>query len=109
MICDVPSAPPQPPSWTMQVAGNADAQLMLGFFTVGTEEQLTKVGAAVRTAGLVCEVQAEGEGAKQMLVLFGPATTRDAAFAFYNRVAGGEFGTTNHRLILVPAKEARAR
>ena len=107
MICDAPTVPPQPPSWTMQVAGNADAQLMLGFFTFGTEAQLTKVAGAVKAAGLVCEVQAEGAGAKQMLVLFGPGTTRDAAFAFYNRVAGGEFGTSNHRLILVPAKDAQ--
>ena len=107
MICDAPTTPPQPPSWTMQVAGNADAQLMLGFFTFGTEAQLTKVAGAVKAAGLLCEVQAEGAGAKQMLVLFGPGTTRDAAFAFYNRVAGGEFGTSNHRLILVPAKDAQ--
>jgi hypothetical protein len=109
MICDAPAQPPSPPSWTMQVAGNADAQLVLGFFTFGTEAQLTKVAGAVRTAGLVCEVQAEGTGAKQMLVLFSSATTRDAAFAFYNRVAGGEFGTSNHRLILVPAKDAQRR
>ena len=109
MICDAPSQAPQPPSWTMTVAGNPDAQLMLGFFTYGTEAQLTKVANAARTAGLLCEVSAEGAGAKQMLVLFGRSTTRDAAFAFYNRVAGGEFGTSQHRLLLVPAKEAQAR
>jgi hypothetical protein len=109
MICDAPAVPPQPPSWTMTVAGNPDAQLLLGFFTFGTEAQLTKVASAVRAAGLLCEVQAEGAGARQMLVLFGRSTTRDAAFAFYNRVACGEFGTTNHRLILVPAKEAQQR
>ena len=57
----------------------------------------------------MCEVQAEGLGAKEMLVLFGSSTTRDAAFAFYNRVAAGEFGTSKHRLILVPAKEAQRR
>ena len=109
MICDAPSQAPQPPSWTMTVAGNADAQLMLGFFTFGTEPQLAKVAAAVRAAGLICEVQSEGSGAKQILVLFGRGTTRDAAFAFYNRVAGGEFGTSQHRLLLVPAKAAQQR
>jgi hypothetical protein len=109
MICEAPTQAPEPPSWTMNVAGNADAQLMLGFFTLGTEAQLTKVAGAVRAAGLICEVQSEGTGAKQMLVLFGPSTTREAAFAFYNRVAGGEFGTSNHRLILVPAKDAQKR
>ena len=109
MICDAPTVPPQPPSWTMTVAGNPDAQLMLGFFTFGTEPQLTKVAGAAKAAGLLCEVQAEGSGAKQMLVLFGRSTTRDAAFAFYNRVASGEFGTSNHRLLLVPAKEAQKR
>ena len=109
MICDVPAQPLAPPSWTMQVAGNAEPQLVLGFFTFGTEAQLAKVAGAVRTAGLVCEVQADGSGARQMLVLFGSSTTRDAAFAFYNRVAGGEFGTSKHRLILVPAKEAQQR
>ena len=109
MICDVPSVPPQPPSWTMTVAGKPDAQLMLGFFTFGTEAQLTKVAGAAKATGLLCEVQAEGAGARQMLVLFGRSTTREAAFAFYNRVSGGEFGTSNHRLILVPAKEAQAR
>ena len=109
MICDVPAQPLAPPSWTMQVAGNADAQLVLGFFTFGTDAQLTKVAGAVRGAGLVCEVSAGTEGAKQMLVLFGSSTTREAAFAFYNRVAGGEFGTSNHRLILVPAKDAQRR
>ena len=44
-----------------------------------------------------------------MMVLFSASTTRDAAFAFYNRVAAGEFGTSQHRLLLVPAKEAKAR
>ena len=109
MICDAPSVPPQPPSWTMTVAGNPDAQLMLGFFTFGTEQQLTKVAAAVKAAGLLCEVPKEGLGAKQMLVLFTSSTTRDAAFALYNRVAAGEFGTSQHRLILVPAKEAQTK
>jgi hypothetical protein len=109
MICDAPSQAPQPPSWTMTVAGNPDAQLLLGFFTFGTEAQLAKVASAAKAAGLLCEVQAEGAGARQMLVLFGASTTRDAAFAFYNRVAGGEFGTSQHRLILVPAKEAQQR
>lgn len=109
MICDAPSAPPQPPSWTMTVAGNPDAQTVLGFFTFGTEAQLARVAGAVRAAGLLCEVQADGAGARQMLILFGRATTRDAAFALYNRVAGGEFGTTRHRLILVPAKEVQAK
>ena len=109
MICDAPSQAPQPPSWTITVAGNSDVQLMLGFFTFGTEAQLTGLAAAVRAAGLMCEVPAEGSGAKQMLVLFGASTTRDAAYAFYNRVAGGEFGTSQHRLLLVPAKEAQAR
>ena len=109
MICDAPAVPPQPPSWTMTVAGNPDAQLLLGFFTFGTEAQLTKVANAAKAAGLACEVPAEGAGAKQMLVLFGASTTRDAAFAFYNRVAGGEFGTSKHRLILVPANQAQRR
>ena len=109
MICDAPTQAPAPPAWTIQVAGNAEEQLMLGFFTFGTEAQLTKLAAAVRSAGLMCEVPAEGAGAKQMLVLFGPGTTREAAYAFYNRVAGGEFGTSQHRLLLVPAKEAKAR
>ena len=109
MICDAPSQAPAPPAWTLTVAGNPEAQLVLGFFTFGTEAQLTKLAAAVRLAGLICEVPSEGMGAKQMLVLFGPGTTREAAFAFYNRVAGGEFGTSQHRLLLVPAKEARAR
>ncbi len=109
MICDAPTVPPQPPSWTMTVAGNPDAQTVLGFFTFGTEQQLTKVAGAVRAAGLLCELQADGAGARQMLILFGAATTRDAAFAFYNRVAGGEFGTSNHRLLLVPAKEVQRR
>ena len=109
MICDAPTQAPAPPAWTIQVAGNPDAQLMLGFFTFGTEAQLTRLAAAVRTAGLMCEVPAEGAGAKQMLVLFGPGTTREAAYDFYNRVAGGEFGTSQHRLVLVPAKEAKAR
>ena len=101
MICDAPTQTLAPPSWTMQVAGNAEPQLMLGFFTFGTEAQLTQVAGSVKAAGLACEVQASGAGAKQMLVLFNVATTRDAAFAFYNRVAGGEFGTSKHRLILV--------
>jgi hypothetical protein len=109
MICDAPTVPPSPPSWTMTVAGNPDAQLLLGFFTFGTEPQLTRVAAAAKVAGLLCEVPTEGAGAKQMLVLFTSSTTRDAAFAFYNRVAAGEFGTSQHRLLLVPAKEAQAR
>ena len=109
MICDVPTAPPQPPSWTMTVAGNPEAQTVLGFFTFGTEAQLTRVAGAAKAAGLLCEVQADGAGARQMLILFGRSTTRDAAFAFYNRVAGGEFGTSNHRLLLVPTKEVQQR
>ena len=109
MICDLPSTPPQPPTWTMAVAGNPDAQTVLGFFTFGTEAQLTRVAGAVKAAGLLCEVQADGAGARQMLILFGRSTTQDAAFAFYNRVAGGEFGTSNHRLLLVPAKEVQRR
>ena len=109
MICDAPTQVPAPPTWTMTVAGNPDAQLVLGFFTFGAEPQLAKVAGAVRAAGLMCEVQADGAGARQMLILFGPGTTREAAFAFYNRVAGGEFGTSNHRLLLVPAKDAKAR
>ena len=107
MICDAPTQAPQPPAWTMTVAGNPDAQLMLGFFTFGTEAQLTKGAGAAKAAGLLCEVQAEGSGDKQMLVMFGSGTAREAAFAFYKRVAGGEFGTSNHRLLLVPAKEAQ--
>lgn len=109
MICDAPTQALAPPSWTMTVAGNPDAQVLLGFFTFGTEAQLTRLAAAVRAVGLVCEVPVEGSGAKQMLVLFSASTTRDAAFAFYNRVAGGEFGTSQHRLLLVPAKEAQRR
>ena len=109
MICDAPSQAPSPPAWTMTVVGQADPQLVLGFFTFGTEQQLTKVAAAVRTAGLMCEVPVEGQGAKQMLVLFGASTTREVAFALYNRVAAGEFGTSQHRLILVPASAAPAR
>ena len=109
MICDVPTQALAPPSWTMTVAGNPDAQSLLGFFTFGTEAQLIRLAAAVRTAGLMCEVPKEGTGAKQMLVLFGTSTTRDAAYAFYNRIAAGEFGTSQHRLLLVPAKEAQAR
>jgi hypothetical protein len=109
MICDAPTQALAPPSWTMQVAGNPDAQLVLGFFTFGTDAQLAGVAGAVRGAGLACEVSGGVEGAKQMLVLFSAATTRDAAFAFYNRVAGGEFGTSDHRLILVPAKDAQRR
>ena len=109
MICDAPTQAPAPPAWTMTVAGNPEAQLVLGFFTFGTEAQLEKLAGAVRAAGLLCEVQADGAGARQMLVLFGSATTREAAYAFYNRVAGGEFGTSQHRLLLVPAKEAQRR
>ena len=109
MICDAPAQPPQPPAWTLTVSGNSEPQVVLGFFTFGTQAQLAKLAAAVRTAGLMCEVPTEGIGAKQMLVLFGAATTREAAYAFYNRVAGGEFGTSQHRLLLVPAKEAQRR
>ena len=109
MICDTPTQAPQPPSWTMTVAGSSEPSLVLGFTTFGTEAQLTRLAAAVRTAGLVCEVPADVAGAKRILILFGASTTREAAFTFYNRVAGGEFGTSEHRLLIVPAKEAQQR
>ncbi len=109
MICDAPTQALAPPSWTMTVAGSSEPSVVLGFATFGTEAQLTKLSAAVRTAGFVCEVPEGVAGAKRMLILFGASTSRDAAFAFYNRVAGGEFGTSGHRLVIVPAKEVQQR
>ena len=109
MICDAPTQALAPPNWTMQVAGSSEPSLVLGFTTFGTEAQLTRLAGVVRTSGLACEVPAGAEGAKRMLVLFGASTTRDQAYTLYNRVAGGEFGTSDHRLIIVPAKEAQTR
>ncbi len=109
MICDAPTQPLAPPSWTMQVSGSSEPSLVLGFTTFGTEAQLTRLAGVVQSSGLVCEVPAGAAGAQRMLVLFGASTTRDQAFAIFNRVSGGEFGTSDHRLIVVPAKEAQAR
>ena len=70
-----------------------------------TEAQLTRLPTVRPRLVRGCD----REGREQMLMLFGASTTRDAAYAFYNRVAGGEFGTSKHRLILVPAKDAQER
>jgi len=106
MICDVPAQPLAPPTWELKQDDAAEPVVALGFATLGTEAQLTKLAAIVQKAGLVCGTEDAGEGQLQMLVFFGPRTTRTQAFDIYNRVEQGEFATTRTSLILVPAKEA---
>lgn len=106
MICDTPTQKLEPPAWQLNEARGSGPVVALGFATIGTEEQLVKLAAAVQSQGLVCGTEDAGDGQLQMLVFFGPNTSRNQAFAIYDRVSKGEFATTKTSLILVPAKEA---
>ena len=106
MICDAPTQPLAPPTWQLKQDDAAEPVVALGFGTLGTEDQLSKLATVVQKAGLVCGTQDAGNGQLKMLVFFGPKTSRTQAFDIYNRVEQGEFATTQTSLILVPAKEA---
>jgi hypothetical protein len=106
MICDAPTEALAPPTWQLKQDDASEPVVALGFGTLGTEEQLTKLATVVQRAGLVCGTQDAGEGQLKMLVFFGPQTTRQQAFDIFNRVEQGEFGTSATQLILVPAQEA---
>lgn len=107
MMCDALAQNLQPPEWTMQVAGSSEQSLILGFVTSGTAEQLARVATTIQKVSMHCELQEAPDKALRLMVLFDSTTTREVAFSLYNRVAKGEFGTTDTALMIVPASEAK--
>jgi hypothetical protein len=106
MICDAPAQELQPPAWHLTTPGSSEPLVSLGFVTYGTQEQVTNLATAAKGLGLNCGLPKTDDGRIEIMVLFDAKTTRDLAFSFYNRVAKGEFGTTDTGLMIVPANAA---
>jgi hypothetical protein len=109
MICDAPTQELQPPTWHLSQPGSSEPMLSLGFITYGTQEQVTKLATAAKQSGLNCGLPKTDDGRIEIMVFFDSKTSRDLAFSFYNRVAGGEFGTTDTGLMIVPANAAQKK
>jgi len=62
-----------------------------------------KLGDAAEKSGFNCSLLKSKDGRSEVMVLFSQITTREAAFAFYQRVSKGEFGTTDTGLMVLPA------
>jgi hypothetical protein len=109
MVCDAPPQPLQPPVWHIPAQGSQVESIMLGFVTFGTAVQLERVGAVVEKQGIRCGILKADDGRSELMVIFDKATTREAAFSLYKRVADGEFGTTDTGYLLVPASAVKSQ
>ena len=109
MICDAPAQELQPPTWHLSQPGSSEQMLSLGFITYGTQDQVTRLANAAAQSGLNCGLPKTDDGRIEIMVFFDSRTSRDVAFGFYNRVAKGEFGTTDTGLMIVPASAAQKK